>query len=115
MRTHQLKLADRQCRMSALSARLQDSVVMLVTALYASQQDDTIVKQAADGICRQLRTSLTGRAASDADFRQVTKLGATIADEGWQELGGTAAGTILMPYEHDNVKEGTNNEMANPI
>ena len=38
MRKHQLKLADRQCRMAALSQELQDAVVMLCTSLYASRQ-----------------------------------------------------------------------------
>src|SRR5262249_36623227 len=35
MRKHQLKLADRQCRMSELSARVQSLVVILCTSLYA--------------------------------------------------------------------------------
>jgi hypothetical protein len=33
---HQLKLADRQCRMAELSQRVQDAVVILVTALWAN-------------------------------------------------------------------------------
>src|SRR5207244_11496281 len=40
MRKHQLKLADRQCRMAELSQRVQDTVVMLVTALWGGQQKD---------------------------------------------------------------------------
>ena len=39
MRKHQLKLADRQCRMSELSARVQSLVVILCTSLYAGRQD----------------------------------------------------------------------------
>jgi hypothetical protein len=35
---HQLKLADRQCRMTELSQRAQDTITMLVTALWGSQQ-----------------------------------------------------------------------------
>ena len=38
MRKHQLALADRQCRMSDLSQRMQDAVVMLATSLYAAGQ-----------------------------------------------------------------------------
>src|SRR5262249_48285697 len=34
MRKHQLKLADRQCRMAELSQRVQDTVVLVVTALW---------------------------------------------------------------------------------
>ena len=40
MRKHQLKLADRQCRMSAMSSTLQDAVVILVTSLYAANSKD---------------------------------------------------------------------------
>jgi hypothetical protein len=48
MRKHQLKLADRQCRMSALSLALQDAVVMLVTSLYGARNDNPTTRAAAD-------------------------------------------------------------------
>ncbi len=32
---HQLKLADRQCRIADMSQRVQDAIIMLVTAMYA--------------------------------------------------------------------------------
>ena len=99
MRKFQLKLADRQCRMSALSSSLQDAVVMLVTSLYASRSDDATTRAAADTVCRELRRRITGQAASDRDFRQITKLGATIAEEGWSELSDIIPGDILMPYK----------------
>ena len=35
MTKHQLKLADRQCRMAELSQRVQDLVVILATSLWA--------------------------------------------------------------------------------
>ena len=38
MSKHQLKLADRQCRMAELSQRLQDLVVILATACWAGRQ-----------------------------------------------------------------------------
>ena len=38
MEKHQLKLADRQCRMAELSQRMQDNVVILVTALWGHRQ-----------------------------------------------------------------------------
>src|SRR5699024_5873541 len=38
MQKHQLKLADRQCRMSEMSARIQNLVVILCTSLYAARQ-----------------------------------------------------------------------------
>jgi len=99
MRKFQLKLADRQCRMSALSATVQDAVVILVTSLYAANCEDETTRAAADSVCRELRRRITGNPASDGDFRQVTKLGATIANEGWSQLSNIIAGDVLMPYK----------------
>ena len=99
MRKHQLKLADRQCRMSAMSSKLQSAVVMLVTSLYAAKSDDETTKAAADAMCRELHRNITGKKSSDADFRQVTSLGATIAEEGWKELEGVKSSGILQSYD----------------
>ena len=88
MRTHQLKLADRQCRMSQLSADVQTAVTMLVTAMHALRQPDPITIAAADVSCHELRRKITGQSPSDRDFRRVTKLGRLIADDGWNELSG---------------------------
>ena len=99
MRHHQLKLADRQCRMSALSSELQNAVVMLVTSLYASHCDDATTKAAAAVMCGELRRQITGAKPSDADFRQVTTLGGKIAESGWKELDGVLPGEILQSYK----------------
>ena len=99
MRTHQLMLADRQCRMSAISARVQHAVTMLVTSLHAFRSDDPIVREAADTICRELARQMTGAPPSDSDFRQVTRLGQRIAESPWSELGGIQAAPLLMPYD----------------
>ena len=99
MRQHQLKLADRQCRMSALSSRLQDAVVILVTSMYAAHSSDPTTRMAADVVCQELRGRITGAHPSDTDFRRVTKLGATIAEDGWSELENVAAGEIMQPYK----------------
>src|SRR5262249_55064505 len=48
MRKHQLKLADRQCRMAELSRRVQDTVTLLVTALWGQRQKDEAARAAAD-------------------------------------------------------------------
>jgi hypothetical protein len=101
MRKHQLKLADRQCRISELSSRLQDAVIMLCTSLYASRQQDEILQDAADVICRDLRRKLTGARVSDRDFRAVTQLGEKIADGGFPGLAGLHPDEILMPYPQD--------------
>jgi hypothetical protein len=101
MRKHQLKLADRQCRMSELSARVQQNVVLLCTSLYAARQDDEIVQAAADCLGQQLRSTLTGQRPSDRYFRQVTELGAAIADGGFRSIAGVEPEEILMPYANE--------------
>ena len=60
---HQLKLADRQCRMAELSQRVQDAVTMLVTALWAHQQKNETTTLAADVVCQDLTRRLTGERA----------------------------------------------------
>ena len=85
--------------MSALSSELQDAIVILITSLYASKSCDEITKAAADTICRELRQKITGSKPSDADFRQVTKLGGRIADDGWDEISGVGSNEILQKYK----------------
>jgi len=97
MRKHQLKLADRQCRMAELSARVQSLVVILCTSLYASRQDE-IVRRAADGLCRTLTRQFTGARPSDRDLRDLTDLGAALAEDGSAFVAGIAAPAILMSY-----------------
>ncbi len=102
MRTHQLKLADRQCRMSAISAQVIDSVVMLVTSLHGLRSSDVVTQEAADCACRELKTRVTCKPTSDADYRQMTALGEAIASDGWTEISGTSAAKIMMPYLQSN-------------
>ena len=80
MSKHQLGLADRQCRMSELSQRVQDAITILCTALYAARSQDEIVRAAADVLCQDLTRKLTGEPAADRYYRTVTKLGEAIAD-----------------------------------
>jgi alkylation response protein AidB-like acyl-CoA dehydrogenase len=98
MRKHQLKLADRQCRMSELSARVQSLVVILCTSLYSGRQTDEIVRKAADGLCRTLTRQFTAARPSDRDLRDLTELGAAIADGKTELTAGIEAPPILMPY-----------------
>jgi hypothetical protein len=100
MLKHQLKLADRQCRISDLSQRIQKAVVILCTSLYAARQTDEVVRQAADCICQDLIRELTGGPPSDRYFRAVTELGGSIAEGGFKGIAGIDAGEILMPYEN---------------
>ena len=99
MSKFQLKLADRQCRMSELSLRIQKLIVMLSTALYGARQEDEVVRQAADVLCQDLTRELTGARPSNDYYRKVTKLGATIADGGFASIAGLQPDEILMGYE----------------
>ena len=99
MRKHQLKLADRQCRMSELSARIQKLIVILCTSLYAARQADEVIQVAADVLCQDLTRQLTGQRPSDRYFRSATQLGEMIVDGGFQSIAGLSPDEILMPYE----------------
>ncbi len=101
MRKYQLSLADRQCRMAEISRRVQDTIIILCTALYAARQQDEVVQAAADTICQDLRRGLTGRRPSDRYFRAVTRLGERIAAGEFKSIAGLPTGDILMPYETD--------------
>jgi alkylation response protein AidB-like acyl-CoA dehydrogenase len=98
MGKHQLKLADRQCRMAELSQRLQDLVVILATACWAGRHGNGLVQEAADVLCQDLRRKLTGKRPTDAYFRAVTRLGENVAEGGFDAIAGVDAGEILMPY-----------------
>lgn len=103
MRTHQLKLADRQCRMAELSQRLQDLMVIVTTSCWAGRQSSPVVQAAADVLCRDLRRKLSGARPSDADIRATTKLGETIASGGFEAIAGAGIEpeAILMPYDNE--------------
>ena len=100
MQKHQLALADRQCRMSELSARIQNYVIMLCTSLYAARQDDEVLQTAADVLCQDLKQKLTGKRPSDRYFRTVTKLGEKIVDGGFKSIAGMEVDEIMMSYDN---------------
>jgi len=97
---HQLKLADRQCRMTELSQRAQDTITMLVTALWGGRQKNEVSVAAADMLCRDLTRKLTGRRPSDSDFRDASKLADMILAGGFDALAGVPRAEILMKYEN---------------
>jgi len=99
MSKFQLKLADRQCRMAELSQRCQDFITILATSLYGARHEDTMVRDAADVMCRNLRHKLLGRRPSNHYYRQATALGAGIAEGGFKSIAGLAPDEILMRYE----------------
>src|SRR5437764_7201364 len=100
LRKHQLKLADRQCRMAEVSQRVQDTVTLLVTALWGRRQKSEASVAAADVLCQDLRRKLTGERPTDAYFRQVGKLADLILAGGYEALAGVTPEEILMPYEN---------------
>jgi hypothetical protein len=98
MQKHQLKLADRQCRMAEVSQRIQDTVVMLVTALWAQGQDE-VVQGCADVLCEQLRMKLEGERPTDNYFRKVGQLADQIIQGGFKRITGIHEEEILMRYQ----------------
>jgi len=105
MRKHQLKLADRQCRMAELSQRIQDTVVILVTALWAHQKQNEVSVLSADMLCRDLRRKLTGERPSDRYFRDAGKLADVILEGGFESLASVPRAEILMRYENQPGKQ----------
>jgi acyl-CoA dehydrogenase len=99
MTKHQLRLADRQCRIADLSQRLQDYVVILASSLWAGRQENEVVRTAADILCQDLTRKLTGKRPSDSYFRAVVKLGETIASGGFESIAGIQPEEILMAYQ----------------
>jgi alkylation response protein AidB-like acyl-CoA dehydrogenase len=95
---YQLKLADRQCRMAELSQRVQDTIVILVTALWAHGRQKDVFTAAADVLCQDLRRKLTGERPSDAYFRDVDRLADIVIGGGFGELSEIPEAQILMRY-----------------
>jgi alkylation response protein AidB-like acyl-CoA dehydrogenase len=98
MRKHQLKLADRQCRMAEVAGRVQAAAVILVTSLYAARQNDEVVRLAAECVCGELARRLRCRPPSDREFRTQADAGAAVVDGGFPGLEGILPNEILMPY-----------------
>ena len=98
MTKHQLKLADRQCRMAELSARYQTAIVMLTSCLYAAAHASELVREAALTRCFELRAQLLGHRPTDRELRRVTSLGEEIAKNPQDLLMGAEAAEILMGY-----------------
>jgi alkylation response protein AidB-like acyl-CoA dehydrogenase len=100
MSKHQLKLADRQCRIAEVSQRVQDTIVIIVTAMWGRQQKSQVAAGAADILCQDLRRKLTGARPSDRYFRDVAALADQIIGGGFEDLAGVPEQEILMAYEN---------------
>ncbi|MCI0380432.1 MAG: acyl-CoA/acyl-ACP dehydrogenase [Gemmataceae bacterium] len=98
MQKHQVKLADRQCRMAELSQRVQDVIIILVTTMWAHQKGNEIAIASADILCRDLRRKLTGARPSDGYLRDTMKLADMIISGGFEDLAQVPVQDILMKY-----------------
>lgn len=97
---HQLKLADRQCRIADLSQRVQDTVTMVVASLWANQKGDEMTIAAADILCDDLERKLTGKRASDTYFKKASKLADLIIETGVDSSDNVKRYDILFPYQN---------------
>jgi alkylation response protein AidB-like acyl-CoA dehydrogenase len=95
---HQLKLADRQCRIAELSQRVQDTVIMLVTCLYAHEQGNEVLIQSADILCQDLQRKLTGERPTDEYFKACSKLADRIIAGEFPGLSEVETQEILFSY-----------------
>ncbi len=95
---HQLKLADRQCRIAEMSQRVQDSIIILVTSLWAHKQGDETTIAATDILCQDLTRKLTGERPSDSYFRACGKLADMIVAGGIPSLDSIYKDEIIFPY-----------------
>jgi len=95
---HQLKLADRQCRIAEMSQSVQDAIIMLVTSLYAHAQKDQVLEAAADILCQDLKRKLTGERPSDAYYKACSKLADAVIDGKFPGLSEIATQDILFKY-----------------
>jgi alkylation response protein AidB-like acyl-CoA dehydrogenase len=98
MSKYQLKLADRQCRMAELSQRVQDTITILVTALWAHGQKKEVMTAAVDVLCQDLRRKLTGERPSDTYFRDVDRLADRVIAGEFEDLREVPEQDILMRY-----------------
>ena len=95
MRKYQLGLADKQCRMSILSRKIQNLITIMVTVCYAYAQAEPMQALIADVSCHNLRNKITGRHPTDAQIRKSVSLGEAIANQ----KGERGYESILMKYE----------------
>lgn len=97
---HQVKLGDRQPRIVHMSTRVQNTITMLVTAMYAHQLGDKASILAGDILCQDLRRGLTGEQPSDAYFAACDKLADLVSQGEFKQIEGVCEHTILRQYEN---------------
>jgi alkylation response protein AidB-like acyl-CoA dehydrogenase len=95
MRKYQLGLADKQCRMSILSRKIQNLTAMMATVCYAFAKANPLTAQIADVSCENLKNKITGNHPTDAQIKKSVRIGEVIAGRGI-ELG---CDSVLMGYD----------------
>jgi alkylation response protein AidB-like acyl-CoA dehydrogenase len=95
---HQLKLADRQCRIADMSARIQNLITILVTACWAHNEGNPICIAAADVLCHDLRHKLSGERVPDTHYRRMSEVADMIIEQGYPGLENIDPEPILFPY-----------------
>lgn len=78
MRKYQLKLADRQVAMSNVSQNIQDTITLLVTALWAQKHQNSLKGRAALVLCNELKSKITGKPVNGRAIKQAVLLGETL-------------------------------------
>ncbi len=104
MTKHQLKLADRQCRIAEMSQRIQDAITMLVTCFWAHQQQNLCVEMSADILCQDLRRKLAGERPTDSYFKACSELADMVIDGGFPGLNEIDRADIIFPYNRPEKK-----------
>lgn len=92
MRKYQLKLGDRQCRISLLSRKIQHLVTIIVTCTYASIFENDIIIRTAEVSCDNLYNNIIGRHPTDQQIKRSVLLGKEIS---WRKVN---SDSILMKY-----------------
>ena len=92
MRRHQLKLADKQCRISLLSKKIQNLITMIVTSTYAFTVDDDLTFKICKVSCDNLSNSIKGSLPTDDQIRRSVRLGKELSNRDG------AFDSILMKY-----------------
>ena len=97
MRKHQLKLADRQCKISMLSKRVQNLITMLATIGYAygTYRHSPTTLELTDVSCELLRNKITGRHPTDAQIKKISSVGKRISSGPFSDLD---VSSIMMRY-----------------
>jgi hypothetical protein len=67
--------------------------------MWAAEQEDDLVRMAAEVFCNDIRREHTGSRPTGDEFRLVTKLGAKIAEGGFKAIAGVEPNEILQPYK----------------